>query len=199
MRNDLKSIVNLIPEKSSVLDLGCGNGLLLAELIEKKGVRGRGIDIDENNLIQCVERGISVSQSDLDGGLIDYPDKTYDYVILNQTLQVTTKPEIVIREMLRVGKYGIVGFPNFGYWKLRKDLLMNGRMPKSKDLPFEWFNTPNIRLLTILDFQEFCKLEEVEITHEEFLIGQSWSASSFWKLFANLFAKSGIFIITSRV
>ncbi len=196
-RNDLKRIATLIPEKSTVLDLGCGNGALLAELMENKGVRGRGIDIDEQNLINCVERGISVSQGNIDSGLSDYPDKSYDYVILNQTLQVTTKPEMAIREMLRVGRHGVVGFPNFGHWTIRLQLLFGGRMPKSKTLPFEWYDTPNIHLLTIDDFREFCRKEGAKITHEEFLFGGSWTGSPVWRSLANLFARNAIFVVTN--
>ncbi|MFC1607797.1 methionine biosynthesis protein MetW, partial [Candidatus Latescibacterota bacterium] len=146
-RADRDIIESIIPDGTHVLDLGCGDCGLLAELIEKKGVIGRGVDIDWQNLILGMERGLSVYQGDLDEGLSNFPDNSYDYVILNQTLQVITKPLLVVREMLRIGKYGIVGFPNMGHWRLRLGLMMNGRMPKSPVLPFEWHNTPNIHQL----------------------------------------------------
>ena len=169
-RADRDIIESIVPQGSSVLDLGCGDGGLLAELAEKKGVIGRGVDIDWQNLIRGMERGLSVYQGDLDEGLTDFPDASFDYVILNQTLQVITKPRKVIREMLRIGEYGIVGFPNFGHWYLRLSLLFRGRMPKSETLPFEWHDTPNIHPLTILDFREFCAIEGLRIIREEYFI-----------------------------
>ena len=196
VRADRDLITGIVPTGSYVLDLGCGDGSLLSELKVKKGVDGRGIDIDENNLIECVEKGLSVCQSDLDNGLDDYPDDSYDYVILNQTLQVIRKPEKVIREMLRVGRFGIVGFPNFGQWRLRSGLLFRGRMPKSPSLPFEWYNTPNIHQLTIKDFRDFCLSRNISIIHEEYLIGGTWRNSKLWRSAANICALNGMFVIT---
>ena len=197
VRADRELITALVPENSHVLDLGCGDGSLLADLIAKKNVRGRGIDIDEANLINCVEQGLSVCQGDLDEGLSDYPDKSYDYVILNQTLQVMKKPEKVIKEMLRVGKNGIVGFPNFAYWKHRLHLMFKGRMPKSSELPFEWYNTPNIHLLTIKDFVVFCRNHDISIIHEEYLIFGKWMSLGLLRPYANLLALNGMYVIRS--
>jgi len=194
-RADRDLITSIVPQGATVLDLGCGDGSLLRDLIGKKGAMGRGIDIDERNLILCVEKGLSVCQSDLNEGLVDYPDNSYDYVILNQTLQVISRPDTIIREMLRVGKYGIVGFPNFGQWRMRLRFLTSGRMPKSKVLPFEWYSTPNIHNLTIRDFKDFCRRENIAIIHEEYLIGGSWRNSAVWKPVANLFAINGMFIL----
>ncbi len=197
IRADRDLITEIVPEGSHVLDLGCGDGSLLGRLIEKKGVMGCGIDIDEHNLILCVERGLSVSQDDLDEGLGDFLDDSYDYVILNQTLQVIKKPEKIIREMLRVGRYGIVGFPNFGHWFLRMSLLFKGRMPKSSALPFEWYNTPNIHQLTIRDFTDFCLSENISIIREEYFIAGKWRNSALWHPFANMLALNGMFVLKS--
>lgn len=194
-RADRDIIESIVPEGASVLDLGCGDGGLLAELIEKKGVIGRGVDIDWQNLIIGMERGLSVYQGDLDEGLTDFPDASFDYVLLNQTLQVINKPRKVIREMLRIGEYGIVGFPNFGNWDFRLKLLLRGRMPKSEMLPFEWYDTPNIHPLTILDFREFCANEGIGIIREEYFIFGKWRYSSFINPLANVLALNGMFVI----
>ncbi len=198
IRADRDIITSIIPPNSHVLDLGCGDGGLLAELIEKKGVMGCGVDIDEKNLILGIERGLSVHHADLDEGLADYPDKSYDYVILNQTLQVIKKPETVLSEMLRVGKYAIVGFPNFGNCKLRLRLLFNGRMPKSKAMPFEWYNTPNIHPLTVLDFKEYCQSEKISIIREEYLMLGKWRDSPLVRPLANLLAITGMFVLKGK-
>jgi len=194
-RADREILCQIVPQNAHVLDLGCGDGTLLAELMERKKVTGRGIDIDERNIIQCIERGLSVTQSDLDKGLVDYPDNAYDYVILNQTLQVIMKPDHIIREMLRVGKSGIVGFPNFGHWRPRFSLFFDGKMPKIPTLPFEWYNTPNIHLLTIRDFRDFCRRENITIIREEYFIAGSWRHMPFWRPLANLLAVHGMFVI----
>jgi len=198
VRADRDLITEIVPHGSHVLDLGCGDGSLLARLIEKKGVIGCGIDIDEHNLILCVERGLSVSQDDLDEGLGDFLDDSYDYVILNQTLQVIIKPDKIIREMLRVGRYGIVGFPNFGHWFLRMSLLFRGKMPKSKVLPFEWYKTPNIHPLTIRDFKDFCLSENISVIREEYFIANKWRNSSLWQPYANILALNGMFVLKGR-
>ena len=195
IRADRDSITKLIPENSVVLDLGCGDGSLLADLVEKKNVTGRGVDIDEQNIMRCVERGLSVCHADLDKGLGDYPDDFYDYVILNQTLQVIKNPDMIIREMLRVGKFGVVGFPNFGHWLVRMKFLAGGRMPKTSLLPFEWYDTPNIHSLTIDDFRDFCRSRNISIEHEEFLICCKWLSSPVWRPLANFFALNGMFVI----
>jgi len=194
-RADRDIILSIVPEGSRVLDLGCGDGGLLAELIEKKKVVGCGVDIDWQNLIVAMERGLSVYQGDLDAGLADFPDNSYDYVILNQTLQVIKKPDKVINEMLRIGACGIVGFPNFGNWYLRLNLMLRGRMPKSQVLPFEWYNTPNIHQLTILDFKDFCKRERISISREEYFMLGKWRYSPLVNPLANILAINGMFVI----
>ena len=198
IRADRDLITEIVPQGSHVLDLGCGDGSLLSRLIEEKGAKGRGLDIDEHNLILCMERGLSVTQGNLDDGLGDFLDNSYDYVILNQTLQVIKKPDKVIREMLRVGRFGIVGFPNFGHWFLRMSLLFRGRMPKSSALPFEWYNTPNIHQLTIRDFRNYCQSENISIIREEYFIAGKWRNSSLLRPFSNLFAVNGMFVLNGR-
>lgn len=151
-RNDYKTILNCIEENSRVLDLGCGNGSLLHLLHTEKNAKCYGVELDESKVISCVEKGLSVFQGDLDEGLRDFDDKSFDYVILNQTLPVIHKPYYVMQEMLRVGKKCIVTFPNFAYWKVRLAFFTRGAMPVSENIPYEWYDTPFIHHLTIKDF-----------------------------------------------
>ncbi|MEI7473781.1 MAG: methionine biosynthesis protein MetW [bacterium] len=189
-------ISDLIEKNAKVLDLGCGSGELLKLLKEKKNISGRGIEIDQDNVISCIEKGISVFQGDLDEGLAEYEEKAYDYVVLSQTLQWTKKPDYVIDEMLRVGKKGVISFPNFAYWRVRCQLFFGGFMPKSKMLPFEWFNTPNIHLLTINDFRKFCKERNIKIIDESYTTRACVRNGFFHKLLSNIFAEEVIFIVT---
>ena len=198
-RADRDIILSIIPPNSHVLDLGCGDGGLLAELIGKKEVIGRGLEIDEGNLIKGLERGISVYQGDLNDGLVDYPDNSYDYVILNQTLQFIKNTKTVLNEMLRVGKYAIVGVPNFGYCPLRLNLLFHGRMPKFKAVSFDWYNTPNIHMMTILDFKDYCKAHKISIIREEYLMFGKWRHSKLINPLANLYAITGMFVLKGNV
>ena len=191
---DYERIIEHIEHKSKVLDLGCGTGELLHRLITEKNVHGRGVEIDEHNILQCIAKGIPVFQGNIDEGLAEYQDKSYDYVILNKTLQVTHKPEFVIKEMLRVGKTVIVSFPNFAYLPIRLKMLFNGRMPITKTLPFEWFDTPNIRLLSIKDFRNFCDLYDITIIREISISKKGKSIQS--KFLANIFGTEGLFFIT---
>ena len=189
-------ITKFIEIGSKILDLGCGDGTLLKMLIERKNCTGTGIEIDQQNAIQAIEKGLSIIQGDIDEGLKDFSDNEYDYIILNQTLQSTEKPDYVIEEMLRAGKKAVVSFPNFAYWKVRFYLFFNGKMPKSNILPFEWYNTPNIHLLTIKDFFEFCKKRNIKILKEVYMnkarlinnIGTKWHK--------NLFTEEAIFVIS---
>ena len=163
---DYDEIVKLVPAGSSVLDLGCGDGELLHRLIDSKQVRGRRVDIEESMIIESISKGISVFQGDLDEGLRDYATGSYEYVILNQTLQATRKPLLVLAEMLRVGQRAIVSFPNFGYFRVRLRLLFGGRMPVTRDLPYMWYDTPNIHLCTRKDFIDYCTGAGVTILKE---------------------------------
>ena len=144
-----------IPEGASVLDLGCGEGELLARLTALKKVRGQGIELDAASVIRCVERGVPVFQADLDEGLKGFPDGSFDFVVLEETLQTLHRPLILLEEMLRVGRLGIVSFPNFGCWRVRLSLALEGRMPVTERLPYRWHDTPNIHLFTLQDFLDW--------------------------------------------
>ena len=161
-RADLDAIVRWVAEGSRVLDLGCGDGHLLGRLQRDKRVEGYGIDIDIESVTQCVAGGINVIQSDLERGLSGFGDRAFDHVILSHTLQAMHSTEHIVREMLRVGREGIVSFPNFGYWRHRWQIV-RGRMPVSDDLPYQWFDTPNIHLCTLRDFELFCQQHGVHI------------------------------------
>lgn len=159
-------IVELVRPGSSVLDLGCGNGELLQRLSRERQARGRGVDIEEQMIVQCIGRGISVYQGDLDEGLKDYATASYDYVILNQTLQMVHHPIMLLQEMVRVGREVIVNFPNFGYIVNRFQLMVLGRMPVNKNLPYQWYDTPNIHFCTRKDFVVLCREMGITILHE---------------------------------
>lgn len=190
-----KEIINLVDFNSKVLDLGCGNGVLLKQLIDEKNVKGSGIEINQENIINCIHKGLSVIQGDIDEGLADFSDGEMDFVILNQTLQSVEKPDYVIKEMLRVGKNVIVGFPNFAYWRIRSYLFFNGKMPKSEMLPFEWYNTPNIHLLTVRDFFDYCENQNILIKKSILMRQGRIIRSCFKKVFADIFAEEVIFVI----
>ncbi|MBW1888670.1 MAG: methionine biosynthesis protein MetW [Deltaproteobacteria bacterium] len=166
MRFDLQIIASWIEPKSKVLDLGCGEGHLLHFLKENKQVIGTGIELIEAKAAQCIEKGLSVLQGDINQEVLDYPDNTFDYVILSQTLQQVYEPAKLIQSLLRIGKRGIVSFPNFSHWRIRLQLLMTGYAPITKQLPYEWYDTPNIRVITIKDFRRFSKEVGFEILKE---------------------------------
>jgi methionine biosynthesis protein MetW len=166
MRTDHKYILEMIEPKSHVLDLGCGNGELLSLLKNEKNCRTTGIEINEKEIYKCVERGVSVSHGDIDSGLADYSDKRFDYVILNESLQEVLNPEKVIAEALRVGKKVIVGIPNFCNLSARLQIFFLGRVPVTEGLPYKWYNTPNLRFLSIKDFRDFCAERSISIEIE---------------------------------
>ncbi len=197
-RTDRDMILTLVPEGARVLDLGCGDCSLLNELVRRKKIRGTGLDIDGMQLVNGLASGLNVFQGDLDEGLAEFPDQSYDYVILNQTLQVVKNPMLVVNEVLRIGCYGILGFPNFAQWQLRRGLFFGGRAPKSPALPFEWYNTPNIRVLSIKDFFDYCNKERIEIVQQRYLIGRRWVRSTAWRTATNLLARIGMFVITRQ-
>lgn len=176
MRFDLQVIASWVQPQSKVLDLGCGRGDLLAALKERKGVMGTGIERDEAKVSFCIERGLSVLQGDINKEILDYPDHTFDFAILSQTLQQVYEPAGLIREMLRIADKGIVSFPNFSHWRIRLELLLKGRAPISRALPYQWHDTPNIRVITLKDFRRYSReigfrlLKEVAINtdhHDE--------------------------------
>ncbi len=156
-------IVRGIRRGASVLDLGCGGGDLLARLIRRKAVRGQGVELDPPAVMRCVERGVPVFQADLDRGLAGFPDQSFDVVVLEETLQTLHRPREVLREMLRVGRLGIVSFPNFAWWRIRMSLLIEGRMPETDRLPHRWYDTPNIHLFTMQDFLDLVAQEQVTV------------------------------------
>ena len=165
MRYEFELIASWIPEKARVLDLGCGDGVLLAGLSATHGVNGYGVEIDDAGVLASVRNGVNVIQMDMETGLSTFEDDAFDFVILSQTLQAMRNVELVMREMLRVGREGIVTFPNFGYWRHRLDILQ-GHMPVSKTLPYQWFDTPNIHLCTVKDFEDLCVKLGAEILDE---------------------------------
>ena len=161
-RTDFDVIAGWVRPGERVLDLGCGDGSLLRRLIETRGVRGWGVEIDEHKVLAAIANGINVIQSDLEAGLSDFQNGAFEHVILSQTLQAMRNTEAIVFEMLRVGREAVVSFPNFGYWKHRMDIL-NGRMPVSDRLPYAWYDTPNIHLCTIADFDEFCARRNIAV------------------------------------
>jgi methionine biosynthesis protein MetW len=155
-RSDFQAIAAWVRPDSTVLDLGCGDGVLLKFLRQTRNARGYGIDIDDANVLACVKNGVNVIQSDLERGLAGFDAGSFDCVILSQTLQAVRRTEEIVLDMLRVGREAIVSFPNFGRWDLRLQLALGGRMPVSPELPYQWYNTPNVHLFTIADFESFC-------------------------------------------
>lgn len=193
-RNDFQQILTLIPAHSKVLDLGCGDGSLLEELIQTKQCKGYGIDIQQENIISCIKRGISVYQGNLEECLEDISNESFDYVILSQTLQQIQNPYYLISQVLRIGKKAIVSFPNFAHWSIRLNLL-SGHIPKSKSLPYEWYDTPNIRVMSIASFRKFCSIKDVGIIEEHFIYDPSQLQKLSVPFFPNLFAEKAVFIL----
>ena len=163
MRPDLAIIAKLIAPKSNVLDLGCGDGALLDFLQKDKAVTGIGLEIDADNIESCIDKGVNVIEQNLDQGLANFKDDSFDTVLLAQTIQALSKPEQLLDDMLRIGRRGIVTFPNFGNWKARSYLATRGRMPVSKFMPYEWYDTPNIHFCTVKDFDALCREKNIQV------------------------------------
>ncbi len=190
---DHKAILEWIHEGASVLDLGCGDGELLALLVRERHVKAQGIEIDEQAIYQCVAKGLSVFHEDIDNGLSDYADQSFDYVILNQSFQQVKKPDIVLREALRVGSEVIVGFPNFAHYQARLQIFFRGRTPVTPSLPYEWQDTPNLHFLSISDFIGYCHQRKIKIERAAFA-GKKRRI----RILPNLFGLTGIFLISNR-
>lgn len=163
MRPELELISDWIRPGARVLDLGCGDGALLAYLRAHRQVGGYGLEIDTANLVHCIRAGVNVIRADLEAGLADFGDSSFDYVIMTQTLQAVRHTEALLDEMLRVGRQGIVTFPNFGFWRCRAQIALRGLMPVVKTLPYQWYDTPNVHLFTICDFEALCRRKRIDI------------------------------------
>jgi methionine biosynthesis protein MetW len=196
-RIDHDIILDLVPRGAKVLDLGCGDGSLLEKLVRTKGARGCGIEISGEGVRACIEKGLAVMQGNIDLGLADWPDQSFDFVILNQTLQALMKPEAVIAEMLRVGRKAVMGFPNFAYWKMRMYLLLVGRMPKTKFLPYEWYDTPNIHFCSIRDFDVYCEAHALRVERRIYL-SIDRGGRVLQGVLPNLFAETAVYLLSER-
>jgi methionine biosynthesis protein MetW len=190
-RSDYAIIGDIVEPKSRVLDLGCGEGELLEWLAKNKAVDARGVELSGAKVQRAIARGVSVFQCDIDQALADYPDQAFDYVILSQTLQETLRPLQVLREMLRVGRRGIVAFPNFGHWTVRLSMLMSGRAPRTQLFPYEWYESPNIHFLTVHDFENLARAEGLLVERRYFLAGHRKV-----KLLPNLLTEVAVYLVS---
>ncbi|PVE26066.1 methionine biosynthesis protein MetW [Microvirga sp. KLBC 81] len=198
-RLDFLLVAEMVEPGSRVLDIGCGDGALLSLLRERKNVDGRGIEISREGVNACLAKGLPVIQGDADTDLADYPDDAFDYVILSQTIQATRQPRVVLEHLLRIGRRAIVSFPNFGHWRVRVDLALKGRMPVTENLPYSWYDTPNIHFCTIRDFVELCR--EVGAQMEKAVAlnagGRPMQVSLPWWVW-NLLGDQGVFLLKRR-
>src|SRR3989338_3698540 len=190
IRLDHKVILDLIEPNTRVLDLGCGDGTLLARLAGAKQIKGTGVEINEQAIYQSMAKGITISHADIDSGLTDYGDKRFDYVILNESLQQVLHPQKVILEACRVGRKAIVGIPTFCHIRARFQIFFRGKVPVTHQLPYEWYDTPNLRFLSLKDFRKFCKKNSIKVLKE---IGISETGLVGFR--PNLFAKAGLYLL----
>ncbi|WP_026606189.1 methionine biosynthesis protein MetW [Methylocapsa acidiphila] len=197
-RVDLLLVADMVKPNSRVLDVGCGDGALLRLLSEEKGVDARGIELSQQGVNDCVAKGLSVIQGDADADLSAYPDGAFDYVILSQTLQATRRPRDVLEHMLRIGQHAIVSFPNFGHWRIRMQVALGGRMPQTRNLPYAWYETPNIHFCTIQDFIGLVQAVGARIERGVALdrFGAPLNSSAPWVW--NLFGEQGVFRLTRK-
>ena len=196
MKKEFKVIADLLPNNTRVLDVGCGDGALMDFLVKEKNIEVRGLELNQNNVQECIYKGLPVIQGNAETELYQFPKQSFDYVVLSQTLQAFYQPDKVLRELLRIGKSVIVSIPNFGYWKVRTSLLFFGKMPVTKTLPNTWFNTPNLHMCTIKDLFNYCEDQNIMIKKA---IGVNENKISLIKKsnleMKNLFSKLGIFLI----
>ena len=196
MKKEFKVIADLLPNNTRVLDVGCGDGSLMNLLVKEKNIEVRGLELEKNNVQACIYKGLPVIQGNAETELYQFPNQSFDYVVLSQTLQAFYKPDKVLKELLRIGKSVIVSIPNFGYWKVRTSLLFFGKMPITKTIPNTWFNTPNLHMCTIKDLFNYCEDQNIEIKK---VIGVNENNILLIKKsnleMKNLFSKLGIFLI----
>jgi methionine biosynthesis protein MetW len=197
MKKEFKIIANLLPPRSRVLDVGCGDGTLIEALIKNKNIDARGVELGEDNVKECISKGLSVIEGNAETELNQFPDKAFDFVILSQTLQAFYQPENVLKQLLRIGHRVIISIPNFGYWKIRTKLLFFGTMPVTKSLPHSWYNTPNLHMCSIKDFYQFCLLKKIKIDKVVGINGEK--ISSIYRInleMKNLMSEVGIFLVS---
>ena len=199
LRPDLLVVAKMLEPRSRVLDVGCGDGTLLRHLSERHGVDARGIELSQRGVNHCVAQGLSVIQGDADTDLADYPNDAFDFVILSQTLQATRHPRVVLEHMLRIGQNAVVSFPNFGHWKIRLQLFFGGHMPSTDNLPYAWWDSPNIHFCTIKDFRNLCDVTGAKM--ERAVAFNAWGTplrfnAPWW--FWNLFGEQAVFLLSRR-
>lgn len=192
MRQDLTHIIRWVGQGARVLDLGCGDGEFLARLCEERAVQGTGIEIDPDYISSALGRGLDIIQQDLDGGLENFPDQSFDMVVMAHALQAVHFPDRVLEEMLRIGRECVVTFPNFGNWRCRMHLTTRGRMPVSRFMPYNWYDTPNIHFCTVRDFEALCQQRDIRILNRD-MIGGFDALARHWP---NLFAQTAIYHIS---
>ncbi len=195
MRFDLQLIPNWVSSEARVLDLGCGDGSLLSKLIAEKNVDGLGIEIDEDHITECIAKGLNVVEHDLNQGLANFRENSFDVVVMAHALQTLRDPHLVINEMLRVGRECIVTFPNFAHWRCRLHLGQQGRMPVSKFMPYNWYDTPNIHFCTVIDFEALCEDNDIRILAST-VVGNDSSESTLGRLMPNLFGVTAVYHIS---
>ena len=196
-RSDLQLICNMVDEGSKVLDVGCGDGSLLKMLSDRKNVAARGVELSQAGVNRCVAQGLSVVQGDADTDLETYPDKSFDYVIMSHTIQATDRPKVVLDEMLRIGKQGIVSFPNFAHWLVRYQIAVKGHMPLSENLPIPWYETPNVHFCSIKDFRDLAGEIGATVEQEIAFDGEGRQLTG-WRggALANLMAERAVFLLS---
>lgn len=195
MRQDLEIIQQWVGPGASVLDLGCGNGSLLAHLRATKNIVGYGLEINQDQILECIKKNVNVIEQDLDEGLDNFDPGSFDVVIMTQAIQAVHYPDRVLDDMLRVGKECVITFPNFGHWKCRLYLMLKGKMPVSKVLPYTWYNTPNIHLCTFQDFEALCRRKHLKILNRT-VVDQNYRDSFLMRLLPNLFGETAVYHVT---